>query len=123
MRIEQSHVKPFRHALLKAGISQELSYQLPLPIKFLSVIYQLQLPMATPFSPEQLAWLEAKFSGPTPPHSSAGSGTPLALALWLLALQRTFPPMLPPVSPNQGGHSWVTVVRSAGVWLGQQGCG
>ena len=76
MRIEQSHVKPFRHALLTAGISQELSYQLPLPIKFLSVIYQLQLPMATPFSPEQLAWLEAKFSGPTLPHSSAGSGDP-----------------------------------------------
>ena len=32
--------------------------------------------MVTPFSPEQLAWLEAKFSGPTPPHSSAGSGDP-----------------------------------------------
>ena len=97
MRVEQSHVKPFRHALLTAGISQELSYQLLLPIEFLSVTYQLQLPMATPFSTQQLAWLEAKFSGPT-----AQLGLPLALALWLLALQRTFPLMQQPVSPNLG---------------------
>ena len=69
MPIKQSHVKPFRQALLMAG-SSVTSY------RYLSVTYQLQLPMATPFSPEQLAWLEAKFSGPTPPHSSAGSGEP-----------------------------------------------
>ena len=57
--------------------------------------------MVTPFSPEQLAWLEAKFSGPTPPHSSAGSGDPTGTSAEVAGSSEDAL-MQPPVSPNRG---------------------